>query len=219
MLHDDLGSKVKAMAALAPVMFVGNQTSPFVELSIKYGIDALLINNLDSILWLKKGSGLLADIIIEIAPRFIQIFPRFTWSFVQCIVGIDKVSHIDPARMPMMAVNDVGGTGTINLKHWDQNMRTGRFSTLVRKGEPTKDYPVEKLVKNLENTDVMLFVGENDALSQAGDVDILINSLPKDKVVVNRLKDYNHLDYMWAQDAHDTVNIKYGLINFIESHQ
>jgi len=82
MLHDDIGSKVKAMAALAPVMFVGNQTSPFVDLSIKYGIDTLLINNMDSILWLKKGSSLLVDVIVDIAPRFIQIFPRFVWSFV-----------------------------------------------------------------------------------------------------------------------------------------
>jgi len=215
MLHDDIGSKVKAMAALAPVMFVGNQTSPFVDLSIKYGIDTLLINNMDSILWLKKGSSLLADIIVDIAPRFIQIFPRFVWSFVQCIVGIDKVSHMDPVRMPMMAMNDVGGTGTINLKHWDQNMKTGRFSTLERDGQPTQDYPVEKLVKNLENTDLMLFVGENDALSPTGDVDILINSLPKDRIVVNRVEDYNHLDYMWAKDAHDKINIKYGLLNFI----
>lgn len=107
------------MAALAPVMFTGNQTSPFVSFSIKFGIDTFLISHMDSILWLKKGTSLLSDIILDIAPRFIQLFPRFTWSFVQCIVGIDKVSHIDPARMPMMAVNDVGGTGTINIKHWD----------------------------------------------------------------------------------------------------
>lgn len=44
-------------------------------------------------------------------------------------------------------------------------MKTGRFSTLEREGQPMQDYPIEKLAKNLENTDVMLFVGENDALS------------------------------------------------------
>ena len=35
---------------------------------------------------------------------------------VQSIVGIDAASHMNPARMPVMAQNDVGGTGTHNLK-------------------------------------------------------------------------------------------------------
>lgn len=160
----------------------------------------------------------MTDIIIDIAPKFIQFFPRFTWAFVQCIVGIDKGMHIDPARMPMMAVNDVGGTGTINLKHWSQNMKSGRFGTLEREGQPTQDYPVYKLKENLKNTNLMLFVGENDALSPASDVQTLINSLPENRIVVNHLIDYNHLDYMWAKDANEEINIKYGLIDFIEGH-
>ena len=94
-------------------------------------------------------------------------------------------------------------------------MKTGRFATLERPGEPMQDYAVEKLMENLKDTDLMLFVGQNDALSQKGDVKILIDSLPRDKVSVKHLSDYNHLDYMWAKDANQIINIENGLIDFI----
>lgn len=64
-----------------------------------------------------RGS-LFNDIILDIAPRFVQLLPRFVWSFVQLIVGINDVSQVDPARLPMLAVNDLGGVSTTNLKHW-----------------------------------------------------------------------------------------------------
>jgi len=44
--------------------------------------------------------------------------PRTVWAFVEAIVGFDKTSHMSPERIPMMAKNDIGGTGTYNLKHW-----------------------------------------------------------------------------------------------------
>lgn len=77
--------------------------------------------------------------------------------------GIDHVSHTDPARMPMWAINDIGGTSITNVKHWEQNWKSGRFATMEKNGMPAEDYPVDKLATNLQNTDVMLFVGENDS--------------------------------------------------------
>lgn len=123
------------MVALAPVMYVGNQTSPIVHIAEKYGLDTYVINHFMEVLWLKKGSGLLADIIVDIAPRCLELVPRTTWTVVQSIVGFDEVSHMSEARMPMMARNDVGGTSTTNLKHWDQMMKDGRFAPLSKDGE------------------------------------------------------------------------------------
>jgi len=62
--------------------------------------------------------------------------PRTVWMFVQTIVGIDTTSHMNPARMPMMAKNDVGGTGITNLLHWIQLIKTKRFGPLRR--DPSK---------------------------------------------------------------------------------
>lgn len=117
-LHDDIGSKIKKMAACAPVMFLHHTNSEFVNLSLKYGIDKLLIDNFNEILWFKDGYNAIYTIIDSISPRFLELVPRTSWMLVQSIVGYDKDMHLDVAMMPMMGRNDVGGTSTINLKHW-----------------------------------------------------------------------------------------------------
>ena len=81
--------------------------------------------------------------------------------------------------MPMIAKNDVGGTSTTNLAHWCQNLKDGRFASLEKKGQPSKEYPVENLTKNLNNKDIMLFVGSNDALAHKSDFKKLLDLLPK----------------------------------------
>lgn len=99
----------------------------------------------------------------------------------------------------MMGRNDVGGSSTVNLKHWIQLFKTGRFASLERPGHPMVDYPVANLAKNLEGTPITLFAGLNDALSQPGDMELLMNYLPKANTTkLVSIKDYNHLDYMWA---------------------
>ena len=108
---------------------------------------------------------------------------------------------MDPGRIPVMAMNDVGGTGTHNLKHWSYNMRNAGF-----KDYNGKNYDTSVLKKNLANTDMLLFVGANDALSQPGDVTLMMKVLPQDHLKVVNIADYNHLDYMWASDANTYVN-------------
>ena len=93
--------------------------------------------------------------------------------------------------MPLMARNDVGGTSTQNLKHWSINVDNGGFTDMQG-----VDYEVSKLKKNFENTNFLIFVGANDALSQPGDFAMLEALLPPARVF--RIGDYNHLDYMWA---------------------
>jgi hypothetical protein len=63
-------------------------------------------------------------------------------------------------QMPMMARNDVGGSGTANLKLLMANIRNGTFAD--KNGTP---YPVENLKHNLENTDILLLAGTQDSFS------------------------------------------------------
>lgn len=84
---------------------------------IKFKLDYIITNWFDYWFWIKRGS-LFNDIVLDIAPKFVQLFPRFVWTFVQLIVGINEVPQIDPARLPMLAVNDLGGVSSTNLKHW-----------------------------------------------------------------------------------------------------
>lgn len=110
------------MIAYAPVMYVGNSTSIFCNLAIKLGLDTLIEKYFNSILWIKDGTSVINTLIYDFAPTFLSLVPRTTWSFVQGIVGYDAVSHMDPKMMPMMARNDVGGSGTQNLKHWSTHV-------------------------------------------------------------------------------------------------
>ena len=110
----------------------------------------------------------------------------------------------------MMARNDVGGTSTVNLKHWSSIMQSGHFADLN-----DQPYDVSKLVGNLANTNLVLFLGANDALSQPADFSRLLAVLP-DSAKVEAIGDYNHLDYMWAQDVNEYVNDK--VIDFLSNN-
>lgn len=132
--YPELSKKIEAMAALAPVMFYQDPNSALVSLAIKYGLDQVLFDSMEEVLWFKSGYNWIYTFINEISPRFLQLVPRTTWMFVQAIVGFDNRSHVDIGRMPMMARNDVGGSSTVNLKHWAQLVKTKRFATLERPG-------------------------------------------------------------------------------------
>ena len=176
-LNETLGSKIEAMIGFAPVMFVGNQNSFLVTECLKYGIDLLLEKDFTKVLVLRQGSSLLNDDILKYAPTILEYIPRTVWTGVQWIVGFDKVSHMSTRRMPMMARNDVGGTGTINLKHWANNIKSGKFQDFHG-----QDYEVEKLQERLNGIKLLLFVGETDALSQPDDFSKLENLLSKDTI-------------------------------------
>ena len=109
----------------------------------------------------------------------------------------------------MMARNDVGGSSTVDLKHWMLNIRSGKFQN--KKGV---DYNVALLKENLANTDILLLAGAHDAFSQPQDVDMLQALLPEDRVTRVNYEDYNHLDYMWADDVEQLVNEK--VYKFVE---
>lgn len=136
-------------------MFVGHQTSDLVSLLSTLRIDVIIEALFKNVLF--KASGIFA----KIGPVFIDRLPRFVWAFVQSIVGFDEENHMDPARMPMMGRNDVGGTSTQNLKHWTMNMKSGDFADMNG-----NEYNTSLLQQRLANTHLLLFVGANDALAQ-----------------------------------------------------
>ena len=101
----------------------------------------------------------------------------------------------------MLASNDLGGTGTINLQHLAQNRRTGKFATFAHDDVASVDYDVSKLKETLRTTDVLLFTGDKDAFSQPADVAMLKPLFPEGKMEDVLIKDYGHNDYMWAADS------------------
>ena len=54
--------------------------------------------------------------------------------------------------------------------------------------------------KDLKDVKVLLFYGNNDSLINDENLRRLMKLLPKDAEAVE-IDDYNHVDYMWANDA------------------
>ena len=77
------------------------------------------------------------------------------------------------------------------------------------------DYDVAKMTKNLANTDIILFVGSNDHLVVSG-IEYLTSVLPKGKFEIINCEDYDHLDYMWAQDSDEKVLKPF--MDFMQKH-
>jgi hypothetical protein len=80
-------------------------------------------------------------------------------------------------------------------------MKTGKFQDFYG-----NDYDTDVLRERLNGIKLQLFVGETDALTQPDDFSKLEALLPKESTKVIRVKDYNHLDYMWADDVDQNIN-------------
>lgn len=65
----------------------------------------------------------------------------------------------------------------------------------------------------VEDISILLFIGTNDYFVAEDDFKMLKKYLPADTEVVT-INDYNHLDYMWGNDANTFVNNK--IISFVE---
>ena len=52
-VNQDLGQKIETMIGVAPVMYVGNQTSIMATLGVNIGLDVYLEEHFWSLLWIK----------------------------------------------------------------------------------------------------------------------------------------------------------------------
>ena len=125
---------------------------------------------------------------------------------------------MDISRIPMMANNDIGGTSAKNVLHWTQMIRSGNLSYFdfgpdgnmrYYNQSQVPLYDVASLTTRLSTVPLALFVGDNDVLVPAQNLQKLVELLPKsaDKegkhtpyVSVTKLHDYNHLDLIWGKE-------------------
>lgn len=212
--HEEFGSKIQKFVALSPPFFLGGLNSILMRAAINANADIFLYEHLPSILFLQPERHTLDWLVVNYAPTALTFIPRTTWTFVQGLTGMDAVSHLDLARMPMMARNDVGGTSTRNMAHWAQLVRTGVPETFSLNEEERVAYDQTKLMDSLKTTKMLLFRGTTDSCVVESDFAKLVPLLPQDQIEeVATIPDYDHLDYMWAKDNDSLVNEK--LLAFI----
>eukprot|EP00347_Sterkiella_histriomuscorum_P019192 403342583 len=205
-LYDDLHKHFKAFIGLAPVMFVEDIPSIAAKMLDLLRIPDLFYEHFNHILYLPNLSSL--------GQPLLRTFPRTSWNVVQAITGFDDNYHIDLANLPMMAQNDVGGTSTKNTLHWIQMIRDKRFQ-MFDYGERENrekygqnkppEYDYKNFKKDLKKVKILLFYGNKDSLMSEDTFMRLLKVLPMDTETVE-ISDYNHVDYMWAEDCNKYVN-------------
>ena len=131
--------------------------------------------------------------------------------------------------MPVLGRREPGGSSLINILHFLQVMRSGKFemrdlgeqNNISVYGQPTPpEYNTTTMESNLKNLDMFLIKGGNDVLVTDDDFDRLLSHF-KDKVGTTlkykTVDNYGHLDYIWAKDSIDTVNRP--IINFLKQRR
>ena len=212
--YEEFGSKIERFVALSPPLYVDHIGSEMMKAMADADFDRYIHKRVNALLFFRPSHNCFDKYTLDFMPAVISFFPRATWAFVQGLIGFNEVSHMDVGRMPMMARNDVSSTSTQNLAHWTQLVRTGKIETFAADETRRIPYEIGKLRTNLKSTKMLIFRGTTDGCVVEADFAKLIALLPASQIKeIVTVKDYNHLDYMWAKDVDSKINGK--LLAFI----
>ncbi|XP_063681628.1 gastric triacylglycerol lipase-like [Bolinopsis microptera] len=128
--------------------------------------------------------------------------------FLLC--GYD-LSNLDEERVPIYIAHTPAGTSVRNMLHWAQLLRDGQLQRydFGSPDENLKHYnsttPPTYDITGL-NIPTALIAGGNDFLADPRDVAWLEGQL-NPKIIVENIfyDDYNHLDFVWGNDAYERV--------------
>lgn len=201
-------SQLACFVALGPVIFASHQRNP-------------ILTALSSTLsvWL----GRLADkkafkipaIVKPLVDELCKSTPRLCSDIIELIAGV--TTGVNDSRVEVIATHEPGGTSTLNLAHWAQMVRTGKFrrfdygpeenprhynGSLVPPSYNISNYPIA-------NVPTAIFSGEKDILADPEDVDLLLQSLPPapwgHNPLVRQIRNFGHLDFVWDISASEVL--------------
>uniref|UniRef100_A0A0X3NPH9 Gastric triacylglycerol lipase n=1 Tax=Schistocephalus solidus TaxID=70667 RepID=A0A0X3NPH9_SCHSO len=201
-------SKVAAMVALAPVVYLANVKSPL-RLMSAVCKKMKFVNTLFGIL----PGGLLSLFPIV---RFFSLlichersFPFLCSWILSVFVGFDP-DNTNMTRLPVSFAHSPASTSVRNMVHYCQSMSHGKFQAFDfgKEGNMFHYYQPVPPVYGLGNIDIplKLYWGGDDTLSTPSDVRSLIDELPKRSYIRNMyLPYYNHLEFVWGLDAAEFI--------------
>jgi len=213
-----LNDKINLFVALAPVTYVGQQTS------ILMGALALL--HIDTIFEMFGVQEFLPsnDFIHDIGAIFCGPFPELCEDFIFLLCGPDSepMHNLNATRMVDYISHTPAGTSVQNMVHWANNVRTGGYS-MFDFGTPAANMAhYNSTVPPLYNitnisTKIALFTGSNDALADPKDVAKMLTLLqPSSVIFQNNQVDYDHLDFTWGIDDH--VKIYPSIVSLVHKY-
>ncbi|CAL4092549.1 unnamed protein product, partial [Meganyctiphanes norvegica] len=202
--HPHLSSWIRIMVGLAPVSYANHMRGTLTMSSLIYALDAPLTKVgigefLPSGMW---TANLATKLCRPDSPA-----RKFCDELLESFIGQGR--YVDPEFLPVILAHNPAGTSLHTVSHFGQLIQSrdfeaydhGRRRNLVEYGTtkpPKFDFSRVMLP-------VALYSAMNDPISAAKDVDRLARELPW-LVVNHRVElDYNHMDFLWAENANTIV--------------
>lgn len=201
--NPSLASKVRLFIALAPVAYCRHQIGFWGNFLGQMGTQTLFHYLGQREIMTARDVGALLN---WGGPGICQLLPLTCHSFLEWVCGPSV--HLDPARTPVFVRWTPAGTSVKNMVHWEQNLQSDTFGmfdygteagNVERYGQASPPlYELQRL-----RVPTVLFIGENDYMTQPQDIHRLKEDLPSEMLLASvAVPTYSHLDFTWACDAH-----------------
>jgi len=208
-LSADVRAKISVFVALAPACYFQHQSSFLVSLLADLDIDQILL--------LFGGKSFLPETpFMSIVGQLFCGPDRCTEPFCEDIIfalcghNTNVTDNLNKTRMEVYIAHTPAGTSVLNMAHWAQAVRTGKFQmydfgkqgNMQRYHQPTPpQYDLGQI-----QMPVAIFSGGQDALADPQDVKRLTAELPAGAVVYSKfVPSYEHLDFTWGIDARRVI--------------
>uniref|UniRef100_A0A1B6HSA1 Partial AB-hydrolase lipase domain-containing protein n=1 Tax=Homalodisca liturata TaxID=320908 RepID=A0A1B6HSA1_9HEMI len=206
----EYNAKVRYMAALAPVAYMGHTTSPLRYLAPYAQSFERIADFFGNGEFLPRNAFI--NYIFRYSCEAFRFEERICENYLFLICGHDP-EQFDENLLPMILGHVPAGASTKTLVHYAQEIRSNHFQRY--------DYGAERNIILYNSTTpplynlskvsvpVSLHYGDNDLLARPMDVSSLFSQLknPVGMFRVN-LSSFNHLDFLWGRDASTLVYSK-----------
>ncbi|XP_026430117.1 triacylglycerol lipase 2-like [Papaver somniferum] len=202
---DEVLTKLKAAALLSPVAYLSHMLNPMSRIVAK------------TIAQECQGAYAMAE--VNMKDERMSAYLGAICKSVQGLNCFDSVSSftgknccLNATSFDKFIANSPQSTSAKNSMHLAQTSNSGKFTkydygllNMVKYGQLTPPpYPLTNIPKNLP---IFISYGVNDALADPQDVEHLLSDMkhPKNKLEVQKIANYGHLDFIIATNANRIV--------------
>ncbi|XP_065062854.1 lysosomal acid lipase/cholesteryl ester hydrolase-like [Rhopilema esculentum] len=201
-MNKELADKVNIFFALAPVAKVAHTKSPIRYLAYFTPLIKIMFGEL-GVEDFMPSTKLVQWLAEKMCPEEATVCDNILF----LLSGYD-ISNLNKTRVPVYFSHTPAGTSVQNILHYGQMILSQKFQAydygteknLVKYG---KTSPRQYSLKDLK-TPVYAYSGGQDWLADPQDVKWLMSQVPH--LIKHRMiAKYNHLDFIWGEDAHSKV--------------
>eukprot|EP00697_Spironema_sp_BW2_P000359 gnl/Spiro4/10455_TR5596_c0_g1_i1.p1 gnl/Spiro4/10455_TR5596_c0_g1~~gnl/Spiro4/10455_TR5596_c0_g1_i1.p1 ORF type:complete len:534 (-),score=113.88 gnl/Spiro4/10455_TR5596_c0_g1_i1:24-1580(-) len=200
--HPEFANNLSCFVALGPVATIKNLTSPLLSAAAKFHVDRMV-----SFFYRKGFVRAPRGVTDAVIALMLSFCPGIFVRVVNYLCGSSDSDHPTGTECAEFVQHEPGGTSVMNVVHWAQTIRCGRFQmhdygtagNKLRYGQPTA--PMYDLARIPQSLPIQFYYGGRDEIATVEDVQNLLNTLELNRIDSKYLPTFNHTDFLWCDDA------------------